>query len=407
MIRAGSAAATAAAPDARGNGPASATETGRDSASASMNRADRYIFRQLFWAFVLVAISLTCVVWLTQSLRYVEMIVNRGLSAPVFIYFTMLLLPTFFALILPIALFTGLMFTFNKMIMDNEMVVFRASGFSHVDLARPVLILAGIVTVVGYAMTLYFIPASFRAFKDLQYQIRNTYSSVLLQEGVFSTFIPGVTVYVRARNDAGELQGILIHDGREPAHAVTLMAERGAIVAGTDGPRIVMGNGSRQEVSSKDGRLSLLYFDRYTFELSGLSKSDPLRWREPRERYLHELFLPESVREKTWGFQELRMEGHHRLASPLLGIAFVLVGMAALLGGQFNRRGQGRRIVAAVVVVVAIEAAMLGVKSMGRKIPELEPVMYLVPLIPIAVALYLLAGRSRFVRRIPAHVSDA
>ena len=91
-----------------------------------MNRADRYIIGQLFWCFVLVAISLTCVVWLTQSLRYVEMIVNRGLSAPVFIYFTMLLLPTFFAMILPIALFTGAIFTYNKMIMDNELVVLRA-----------------------------------------------------------------------------------------------------------------------------------------------------------------------------------------------------------------------------------------------------------------------------------------
>ena len=69
-----------------------------------MKRIDRYIFRQLLGATLFVAVTLTGVVWLTQSLRFVEMIVNRGLSAPLFLYFTMLLLPSFLGVILPVAL---------------------------------------------------------------------------------------------------------------------------------------------------------------------------------------------------------------------------------------------------------------------------------------------------------------
>jgi len=46
-----------------------------------MNRLGRYIFLQLFVGMALVAASLTCVVWLSQSLRFVDMIVNRGQTA--------------------------------------------------------------------------------------------------------------------------------------------------------------------------------------------------------------------------------------------------------------------------------------------------------------------------------------
>jgi lipopolysaccharide export system permease protein len=369
--------------------------------SAGVNRAERYIFRQLFWWTVVIAASLTCVVWLTQSLRFVEMIINRGASAPIFLYLTLLLLPTFLSLILPIATFTAVMFGYNKMILDSELVVLRASGWSQFQLARPAIILAALFTLVGYILTIFLIPSSYREFKGLQFQLRNSYSTVILQEGVFNSVMKGVTVYIRDRSPNGELLGILIHDNRKPAKPVTMMAERGAIVAGVHGPRVVMANGNRQEIQGDDGWLSLLYFDNYTFELSGLVESPETRQRDSRERYLHELFFSMERADEIWDFQKLRMEGHHRLTSPLLGLAFVLSGLAFLLAGDFNRRGQMKRIVPAVAAVVGIEAAMLAAKSYGEKVPEFGPLMYAIALLPILFGGYALL-HDRKKRRRPA-----
>ena len=83
-----------------------------------MRRIDRYILGQIFWWTVFVSICLICIVWLSQSLQFVEMIVNRGLSVPMFIYFTALLLPTFLSMILPIALLFAVLFTYNKLTVD-------------------------------------------------------------------------------------------------------------------------------------------------------------------------------------------------------------------------------------------------------------------------------------------------
>ena len=49
-----------------------------------ITRLDRYIFRQLLLALIAVTGGLTALVWLIQSLRFVELVVNHGLSLIVF-----------------------------------------------------------------------------------------------------------------------------------------------------------------------------------------------------------------------------------------------------------------------------------------------------------------------------------
>lgn len=360
-----------------------------------MKKIDFYIFRQLVATTLFTAVTLTGVVWLTQSLRFVDMIINRGLSATMFVYFTMLLLPSFLGVILPIALFVAVTFVYNRLLTDSELVVMRAGGYSQYLLARPAMTLTILVVALCYALSIYFIPASYREFKDLQFTLRNSYPDVLLQEGVFSPVIKGVTVYVGSRSIRGELSEIIVHDARDKKRPVTMMAERGFIVSGEFGPRVVMETGSRQQVDEKDGNLSLLYFDRYSFDLSTVDDSAEDRWREPRERYLNELFFSEGRKNEIGYFQKLRMEGHHRLSMPLLPLSFTLVGLAFLLGGDFNRRGQLLRILGAVATVVAIEVIQLGAKNLGERVPGVFMLMYLAPLLPALAAAWLMGPRAQ------------
>ncbi|MBT5050571.1 MAG: LPS export ABC transporter permease LptF [Rhodospirillaceae bacterium] len=369
-----------------------------------MKRIDRYIFRQLLTTTVFITVTLTGVVWLTQSLRFVEMIINRGLSAPLFLYFTMLLLPTFLGVILPIALFISVVFVYNRLLIDGELVVLRAGGCSQFAVSKPALILAGLVTIACYTLTIYLIPASHRTFKDMQYTLRDAHPTVLLQEGVFSNVMSGITVYVRSRGNDGGLSGIIVHDARNRERPVTMMAERGTIVSAETGPRIVLVTGSRQEVDEKDGRLSLLYFDRYSFDLDTASQGIPNRWREPRERYLSELFFSEDQAKTIGYYYKLRMEGHHRLSMPLLPLCFTLVSLALLLMGDFNRRGQMWRILSAIAIVFIVQVAQLGLKNLGEKEPNIAFLIYLIPLIPALAAVWLLNVPHLLQRRFPARL---
>ena len=361
-----------------------------------MSRVNNYIFRQLVWWTMIVATSLTCVVWLTQSLRFVDMIVNRGLSVTSFLSFTLLLLPTFLSLIGPIAIFVAIVFTYNRMLNDREIIVLSASGLSPIKIGRPAIILAVLLMGFGYLNTLYLMPSSFREFKDLQREYRSDLVSVFLQEGVFNTVIEGITVFVRERNKTGELSGIIVHDERKPEKPITIMAEKGAIIAGDRGPRVLMINGNRQEVSSGDGRLSLLYFEKYTFDLQDINETNINVWREPRERFLHELLFPKEQAgfASQKDYRKLRMEGIFRLASPLLYMAFTLMALAFLLTGPLHRRAQYIRILTAAGGVTILQISVLGLKSLGEKLHQIEALMYLIPIIfCIFFATILVSGR--------------
>jgi len=360
-----------------------------------MHRHQRYILRQLLGPFALISIGLTSVIWLTQSLRFVDLIVNKGLSLSAFLYFSMLLLPTFLSIILPIALFSAILFTYNKLVIDSEMVSMRSAGLGPWSLGAPAVSLAAFVCILVYAINLYFIPASFREFKSRQFIARADFSSVLLQEGVFTNLIDDVTVYVRSRDSSGKLHGILVHDSRVASQPVTMMAERGALVKTDQGPRFVLLNGNRQEINKLHGQLSLLYFDSYALDLGHLTEDSASRWREPRERYLHELFNPGDGYDDQQNLGKFWAEAHQRIVTPLFAFVLTGIALATLLGGQLNRRGQWRRILIGIGAAFAFEAIGLGLVNAVSKTPDLAPLMYINVLVTLSIAFFLMLRHRR------------
>src|SRR5580700_1282907 len=93
-----------------------------------MTRLDRYILRQCFGVMVFVTAALSAAVWIAQSLRLIDLIVNRGLSIDLFLYLALLILPRFLDIVLPIGVFIAVLFTFNKLTAESELVVMRAAG---------------------------------------------------------------------------------------------------------------------------------------------------------------------------------------------------------------------------------------------------------------------------------------
>jgi lipopolysaccharide export system permease protein len=369
-----------------------------------MHVIQRYILRQLVGVAALVTLTLTTAIWLTQSLRFVELIVNRGLSLESYLYLTLLLLPSFLSLMLPIALFTAVLFTYNKLITDSELVVLRAVGLGPGRLARPAVALAIFVVGTGYVLSLWLLPFSYRQFKDLEFNVRSDYSSVLLKEGTFNNVSDGVTVYVRAREPDGELRGILMHDNRIREKATTLMAERGKLAMTEDGPRVILLNGNRQQVDRQDGKLALLYFERYSVDLGRVGQAHESRWREPRERYLQELLFPGDSADDRAYASRLRAEAHNRLTSPLLGLAFTLISLAAVLSGEFNRRGQSKRVLVAVGLAAALQTAAIGLGNAVVRWPVLAFLPYLLPCVVIVASTWWMLREPR---RSPAALAGA
>ena len=357
----------------------------------TMSRYSIYIMQQIVGPLILLTFSFTGVIWLTQSLRFVDLILNKGLSLGLFLYMTLLLLPSLLAIILPVALFVTVLYVYHQLISDREIVVLKAATLSHARLAGPALWAALIIMGLLYFINLVLMPVGFHEFKNIQSQVRNSFASLLLREGVFNTPINGLTIYVRERKSNGELRGILVHQENGQETPSTVMAESGLLVQTPDGLRLVMSNGNRQEVNVSDGDLSLLYFEQYAFEFGENSALEFSRFREAKERFLPDLFWPSDVTEERHK-REFIAEGHRRLLTPMITVALVFIALGALFSGDFDRRGSNWRLFYAVVFGLLLQAAALGAPGLMTKAPHLIPLVYFITFGILGCAGYIAAA---------------
>src|ERR1700751_4708771 len=366
-----------------------------------MKRVDRYILRQCFGVMIFLTAALSAAIWLAQSLRLIDLIVNRGLSIEIFLYLAALILPRFLDIVLPIGVFIAVLFTFNRLAAESELVVMRSAGLSHLALSKPVSILAGIAFLILMSLSAYFLPASNRAFKDLQFEIRNRFVSSLLQEGTFTTIADKLTIYIRGRDERGEVVGLLVNDNRDPHRPVTILAERGLFADTSAGSRIVMVNGNRQQFDPETRKLSLLTFDRYTLDLDSLHDAPVVRFREAQERFLGELFFPPPEADPVLRLGFI-IEAHQRILIPLSALSFSLIPLACLLPGEVNRRGQLKRALLAIVIAFLFELLEIGVHAFASRSVAAIPLMYVTALLPFIPGLgILLRGNMKLGFRRP------
>ncbi len=367
-----------------------------------MSHITRYIFRQLALGTVLVSIALAFLVWLTQSLQFLQFIVSKGLSVSAWLKLTLLLLPSFLLTILPAALFFVVLFVYSKLTSDRELVVAQAAGISRARLAAPALFCAGVTMVAAFVLSLYIVPACVTAFKDVQWLLRSDASQILLREGSFNKLSHGLTVYIRARDRNGQLSGILVHDARPKDRTMTLIAEHGIVTNDNDqGMRILLSNGSRQELVRGTAKLSVAYFDSYTFSFVDLDKASGSR-DDSRDRSTWELLRAVPADKITArNAARMRAEGHQRLVGPLNVFSYALLALAFLLTGPFNRRGQTTRLVLAIGAAITFQAAALGTLNLAGTDSLFIPLMYLVTLLPVGMGLYMIGSPGWRLRHHP------
>ncbi|HEX3709815.1 MAG TPA: LPS export ABC transporter permease LptF [Pseudolabrys sp.] len=343
-----------------------------------MGSISRYIFRTTFGAFVIVLVSLTAVIWVTQALRDVDLMTNQGQNILVFIGITGLIVPLLVLVIAPIALLIAVAHVLNKLSADSEIIVMNASGMSPWALFRAFMVVAVVVSLMVAAISAYFAPKGLRMLRDWLTEVRANVVQTIVQPGRFTAIESGVTIHIRERRPNGQLFGILLDDRRNPAERVTITAELGELIDNDKGTFLVLQRGvvQRHAVSERDP--AMVRFKRYAFDLSQFASGPQAVKYSIRERYLWQLILPDPndpfYREQPAQF---RAELYDRLIAPLYPIAFVVLAFAYLGAPRTNRQSRTLSMVGAVGGVALLRLIGFGSTVLGVGIPWMLSLQFL------------------------------
>jgi lipopolysaccharide export system permease protein len=355
-----------------------------------MTRLQRYILRQVLVPLLGILLALTAIAILTQGLAQLDIIADQRRSALTFLTITLLAVPQLLALILPLAVFFATVYAVNRLQSDSELVVAFSAGMGLWQIIAPIFRLAVMAGLVQLFMALLVQPAAYRELRELVYQIRGDPAAFLVRQGGFNTPVKGVTIYAGSSGANGVVNDLLIQDARDPKNPTTYTAMTGSAAIVEGELALILRNGQILH-PKENGGVDQVDFDQFPLEFAGtLREIDPFVLK-PSDLYLGQLFAPNM----TYYFDQTSRakyaaEAHLRLASSLLSPALALIALAFLLTGDFNRRGYGKRMIAASVIALAVRLLTMGVQSAARDNAALNVFQYLIPLVVMGVAVFVI-----------------
>ena len=296
----------------------------------------KYILKSILPPLAMLTLVLTSLVWITQTLRLIHLI-DKGIEFKHFLKLTILLIPSLLFMILPIIAVLTVIYVYNRLKDERQLIILRNSGLSNYDLAKPALLIATIITIIAYCISAYLMPLSYNNLKQGLSNFRESYVSNIIDTRTFNQISKHSNIYVDRKNSDGFLEGIVLFDNKVPEHRTILFAKKGRILTSSQYvTEIELIDGLRHSYD-KLGHLTKLYFDHLIVIVNGENSDPNERSRTSIELYIHEMLWPD----KTLSVEKRRRfitDGHLRIVWPLFNFAFVFLALSIFLNQSYNRK---------------------------------------------------------------------
>lgn len=368
---------------------------GRRGNGERMRIISKYVFRLAGSSFALILLSLTGIVWIALALRQFNVVTSEGQDTMMLVKLTSLALPNLIAVIAPFSLLIAALQTLNRLNTDSELIVLSATGSTAWTVARPIILLAVLVSCALAFVSHFAQPWSMRELREFMIKMRSDLLTQVIQPGRFSSPEPNLMFHIRDREVDGELDGLVLHDTRDQKQSQSYLAEHGVIVKQNDTAYLVMTTGHIIRRTDANEPPQIVAFDRYVVDLDRFEAQDSgggdLR---PRERYYDELLA--AADKKTGQLTgPFRSEFHERFVSPLYPIAFVFVVIAFVGQSRSTRSSRIESLVIAFLVATAFRMAGFAVNGAASRSASMVYMMYAIPIGAIVLSLIIMSRAKR------------
>lgn len=360
-----------------------------------MKLVQKYIGRQALIPLLISLSALSLLALLTQSLSTIDLIIENRQTALTFIYITILALPQLFSIIMPLAVFMAMLYALNRLNMDSELIVAKASGISPWQIVSPALRIATIALIVHLIINLFVQPYSFRKMRKALLDVRTDVASRMVRAGEFNQPTPGLTIYASEILPNGTMKDVMIYDERSTNTPLTYAAERGQVNSYNGRTSFTLFNGNVHYIKD-NGIMDITDFVSNTYDLTEIMSVDPVLRLKSSDRYLNELLNPDpNDYDNTRFAKEYQAEGHARLSAPLYNIALVLIALAFMIRGEHKRTGYGRQIAIAAGIGFALRLGGFALASSAESDPAMNIAQYALPIIASLIAAWYLLHKRR------------
>ncbi len=342
-----------------------------------MTLTDRGIVKEMTVAFLLGLMVFTFVLLTGKILRLVELIVSKGVGILTVLQLFLYILPYSLVVTIPMSALLATLATFTRLAGDGEILALQSAGVSVTRLARPAVGFGLVASALTLVITVWILPVSFHAFKNLVFQMARRHVAVGLQEGIFNSEFEGLILYAEKLDPkTSKLEGVFLVDNRDPQERRVIVARHGQFTSDPENLRmeLSLSDGSiHLSAAELAGRYRLLTFAQYNLTLdAGRVLTSPMQ----RPLGEQEMTMAELRRRAA----ELKAQGknyhpplvefHKKLAIPFSCVLFAVVSVP--LGSQLRKGGRGLSLAISVGAALSYYLLIVSGEGLGERglIPE-------------------------------------
>ena len=324
-----------------------------------------YIFKEIPPPFLVGMVTFTFVLLMGRFLKLAEMVVEKGVPFTDVLRMVSYLLPSFWLFTIPMALLLSILLAFGRLSGDSEITAMKSCGISLYGLLPPPLAFSLLASLACLWVTVYAVPWGNSSFKKLMLEVARNSAAVSIKEKVFNNAFPDMVIYADTLDTkAQNMEGVIVHDERDPKAPTTIFAASGALFSDpkAHSMEFQLKNGSIHR--SEDGaNYRMVQFQEYILRVA-LAEPTPKGPRKASEMTIDELaHPPQGAAAKD--VLARRLELHSRLALPFSCIVFTFVGVP--LGIQNRRSGKASGFSLSIAVILCYYIALSGFDTLGEK----------------------------------------
>ena len=236
---------------------------------------EKIIFRKFLYDFIsfflIVSLSLSLIVWIIQSVNYLDFISKDGHGFKVYFAFITLNFPKIFSKVIIFSFFISMFYIIQKYQTNNEILIFWTNGISKLKLINFIIKISIFFLIIQLILVYTIVPKLQNYSRDFIRTSNIDLFSSLITEKKFIDTVKDFTIFVEDIDEKGNMENIYLKDSIDKFNSQIISAKSGSIIEKGKKKYLNLKFGYILDIENNNyNKAKIIKFNNTTFNLSNL-----------------------------------------------------------------------------------------------------------------------------------------
>ena len=241
------------------------------------NKIYKHFFFEFSKYFLITLLTFTAIVWTVQAVNFLDLVVEDGHGLSVYLRYSLLNVPKILTKFIPLSFLISLVLTILKFENENELIILWTAGVNKIKVVNFFVKISLIVTVLQLFLASIVNQSVLNYSRSLIKSSNLDFISSMIKTNQFNDTVAGLTIFVEAKNNNGDMKNIFIRDESKilksienvnETENISIFAKSGRVV-NPSAPALVLSDGIIQSQKA-DKNIQTIKFKKTVLKLDNM-----------------------------------------------------------------------------------------------------------------------------------------